>query len=215
VAGLTGGGADAGAFLTRLTRLDPGALVRLRTTAAGALSLWARLPWEVLVTRQVPAPVEGADDRTVAAAAALSNFPRYRELARRDVDWHWPLPPGAGEVVERIPAGEFRRVGAAAAATLKSAGESGVGGRAVGARVLRDALLDHVPIVVEAGDQRFEVPQRLVQGLLRMGFLGAPEPGADDPPVAVRAAPGWVGVAAAYGSAWRQSVSPFALRRIQ
>jgi hypothetical protein len=207
VAGLTGGAvADAGAFLTRLTRLDPGALVRLRTTAADALSLWARLPWEVLVTRQIPAPVEGADDRTVAAAALLSNFPRYRELARRDVDWRWPLPPGAGEVVERIPA---------AAATLKSAGESGVGGRAVGARVLRDALLDHVPIVVEAGDQRFEVPQRLVQGLLRMGFLGAPEPGADDPPVAVRAAPGWVGVAAAYGSAWRQSVSPFALRRIQ
>ncbi|HEY7272796.1 MAG TPA: hypothetical protein VH502_08685, partial [Actinoplanes sp.] len=56
------GVADAGAFLARLTRLDPAALVRLR--AAGArTALWARLPWNVLVTREV------ANDGGVAQAS--------------------------------------------------------------------------------------------------------------------------------------------------
>ena len=49
------GVADAGAFLARLTRLDPSAPVRLARPAArrrGRRS-WARLPWDVLVTREV------------------------------------------------------------------------------------------------------------------------------------------------------------------
>src|SRR5690606_19974914 len=45
--------ADARVFLGRLTHLDPGALVRLRPAGEGRTALWARLPWRVLVTREV------------------------------------------------------------------------------------------------------------------------------------------------------------------
>src|SRR4051794_33042963 len=66
--GLTGV-PDAGAFLARLTRLDPGAAVRLRGSG-GRTALWARLPWDVLVTREVAG--RGPDDATVSAAELLA-----------------------------------------------------------------------------------------------------------------------------------------------
>ena len=74
----------------------------------------------------------------------------------------------------------------------------GLGGRAVGSRVLRDALLDHVAITATDGDQTVEVPQRLVQAVARMGFAGAD----DDAGVRVLAGGAWIGLAAAYGVAW-------------
>jgi hypothetical protein len=213
VAGLTPAGrADAGAFLSRLVRLDPNALVRLRAAGSDGLALWAHLPWEVLVTRLVEASGAPPADLTVSAAALSRDIDRPDVPDRRDVEWHWRLPPSAGRVVERIPPDEIRRVAAAAARTLRDAGRAGVGGRSVGERALRDALLDHVPIVVEAGGSRVEVPQRLVQAVLRMGFLGAGTDPAADQPVAVRVAAGWVGLAAAYGTAWRQTELPLTVR---
>jgi hypothetical protein len=222
VAGLTARGkADAEAFLSRLTRLDPAALVRLRAGAGGGppgeaaphwLALWARLPWEVLVTRRVAASQPPAEDITVSARALLSSLAGGEPPARRDIEWRWRLPPSAGEVVERIPSDEIRRIGAAAARTLRDAGESGVGGRPVGERALRDALLDHVPIVVQTGGRWVEVSQRLVQAVLRMGFLVTGAGRTAEPPVAVRVAAGWVGLAAGYGTAWRQSEIPFTVR---
>jgi hypothetical protein len=222
VAGLTPDGrADAATFLSRLVRLDPAALVRLRAVppdqAGGApqrLALWARLPWEVLVTRLVEAIAPPPADITVSAGALLHSLDGQGTPDRRDLEWRWRLPSSAGTVVERIPLDEIRRVAAAAARTLRDAGDSGVGGRSVGERVLRDALLDHVPIVVEVPGDRVEVPQRLVQGVLRMGFLG----GAGDPaghPVAVRVAAGWVGLAAGYGTAWRQRDTPLVVRTLR
>ena len=83
-------------------------------------------------------------------------------------------------------------------------------GRAVGQRVLRDALLDHVAVVVtpdEAPRTPVEVSQRLVQALVRMGFLGA---GADD--VQVRTAGRWVGLVGPFGAAWSRTVADLALR---
>jgi hypothetical protein len=47
--------ADAGAFLARLLKMDPNALVRLRPAGGGAVALWARLPFGVLVTRRIGA----------------------------------------------------------------------------------------------------------------------------------------------------------------
>ncbi len=207
MAGLT---ADAEAFLARLVRLDPAPLVRLRPTGA-AVELWARLPWEVLVTRQVAAVGGVEEDMTVRAAALLEGV----SSDRRDLDWRWRLPPGVNQVVERIPSGEIRRVGVAAERTLREAGATGVGGRAVGERALREALLDHVPIVVEVEGNRVEVPQRLVQAVLRMGFLGTGTGPSEQSTVAVRIATGWVGLAAGYGTAWRQIQSPFIVRTIR
>jgi hypothetical protein len=213
--------ADAGAFLVRLTRLDLSALVRLRPVAGASagggphVALWARLPWDALVTRTVRGTARG--DATVAAGELLAELGRGGDAlpARRDRDWRWPLPPSTGRVVEAIGAGELRRVAEAAAGALREAAATGVGGRAVGQRAVRDALLDHVAIVVtEPGAGGVvEVPQRLVQAIIRMGFLGAAEDGADQP-VGVRAAGGWVGLAAPYGTAWIRPASPFAVRPV-
>jgi hypothetical protein len=229
------GVADVGAYLTRLIRLDPSALVRLRPASRGVaapgvaapgvaepfptVALWARLPFDVLVTRHVRSTL--GEDSTVRASellTALGASPVGPQALppRRDSSWRWPLPSSAGRVVERLPAAELRRVGAAAAGALREAAASGVRGRAVGERVLRDALLDHVPIVVHSDEgERVEVPQRLVQAVVRMGFLGsgsADAVPADSDRVAVRLAGAWVGLAAEYGTAWYRSSSALALR---
>ncbi|MCW3815670.1 hypothetical protein ONA91_14530 [Micromonospora sp. DR5-3] len=202
------GVADAGAFLARLVRLDPAALVRLRPVAGvGRTALWARLPWGVLVVRTVTGTAPG--DVTVAAGELLaelssggSGLPR-----RRDDGWRWPLPPPASRAVETLPAEDVRRIAAAAAGTLREAATHGVAGRAVGQRALRDALLDHVAVVVtpdDLPDAPVEVPQRLVQGLVRMGFVGTGD-------VQVRVAGRWVGLVGPYGAAWSQKVAELSL----
>ncbi|GIE87860.1 hypothetical protein [Actinoplanes regularis] len=194
---------DAGAFLARLTRLDPAAPVRLRSVG-GRTALWAHLPWDVLVTREVAGP--GPGDATVSAAELLAALAAGTEALpeRRDTRWRWPLPPAASTAVESVSAEELIRLAAAAAGTLREITTGGVAGRAVGQRVVRDALLDHVALVVtpESGDP-VEVSQRLVQAVARMGFLG---PGGVEPVEArVRTTGSWVGISAPYGVAWRQS----------
>ncbi|ATO16820.1 hypothetical protein CO540_25705 [Micromonospora sp. WMMA2032] len=200
--------ADAGAFLARLVRLDPASPVRLRPVpGAGRTALWAHLPWGVLVVRSVPGTAPG--DVTVAAGELLAELsaggnglPR-----RRDDAWRWPLPPPASRPVEVLPGGEVRRIAEAAAGTLREAAAHGVAGRAVGQRVLRDALLDHVAVVVtpdEAPQAPVEVSQRLVQGVVRMGFVGAGD-------VQVRVAGRWVGLVGPYGAAWSRTVADLAL----
>jgi len=200
VAGL---GPDARAFLGRVLRFDPASVVRLRP-AKGAVILWSRLPFGVLVSRGVPGEVSA--DVTVRADALLRSLESGGPLPPgRDGDWRWPLPPATLRTVEVLPAAEIARVSAAAADTIRTASAEGVGGRAVGSRALRDALLDHVPIVIETDEgERFQVPQRLVQAVTRMGFLPA-APAGDQPGdrgVEVRAGGPWVGLAAPFGSAW-------------
>ncbi|MGC5020605.1 hypothetical protein [Micromonospora sp. DT47] len=214
--GLTGV-ADAGAFLARLVRFDPATVVRLRPVeGAGRTALWARLPWDVLVVRTVagvtPADVTvGAADLLAQLEAAGGALP-----PRRDAQWRWPLPPPASRRVELIPAAELRRIAEAAAGTLRTAATHGVAGRAVGQRVLRDALLDHVAVTVSPDDppgEPVEVTQRLVQGVVRMGFVGpagAVTGGADD--VQVRVAGRWVGLVGPYGAAWSRIVSELTIR---
>jgi hypothetical protein len=209
--GLTGV-PDAGAFLARLTRLDPGAPVRLRGTG-GRTALWARLPWEVLVTREVAG--RGPDDATVSASELLSVLAKGGDQLpeRRDAQWRWPLPPAASETVETVSAAELTRLATAAAGTLREVSAGGLAGRAVGQRAVRDALLDHVALVVTPSDGRpVEVSQRLVQAISRMGFLG-PE-GTKVPDARVRVAGRWVGLSAPYGVAWLQTVSKLTIMPI-
>lgn len=212
---------DAGAFLARLVRLDPTALVRLRSSGTGLVSLWARLPWSVLVTRTVTGP--GPGDATVAAAELLAELDRKgsRLPVRRDAGWRWPLPSNGGRTIEVVPASQLRQLAVAAAGTLRSATSSGIKGRAVGQRALRDALLDHVAVVVTgssraAGSDRVEVSQRLVQAVVRMGFLGPEDPiGTSGLPgggsVQVRIAGRWVGLAAPFGAAWLLKANQLAI----
>ncbi|MEU4560389.1 hypothetical protein AB0F72_18585 [Actinoplanes sp. NPDC023936] len=195
---------DAGAFLARLTRLDPAAPVRLRSSG-GRTALWARLPWEVLVTREVAGP--GPGDATVSAAELLAVLAAGGESLpeRRDVLWRWPLPPPASRAVESVAGSELERLASAAAGTLREIAAGGMSGRSVGQRAIRDALLDHVALVVTPDDGApVQVSQRLVQAVARMGFLGPL--GGDRPEARVRLAGSWVGISAPYGVAWRQSV---------
>jgi hypothetical protein len=189
--------------------------VRLRA-AGGRTALWAHLPWDVLVTREVAG--EGPGDATVAAAELLGVLAEGgdRLPARRDAQWHWPLPPPAVETVETVSAAELSRLAAAAAGTLREVTAGGLAGRAVGQRAVRDALLDHVALVVTLpGREPVEVSQRLVQAISRMGFLG-PEAsaGPDAREVRVRRAGRWVGLSAPYGVAWLQTVKKLAVMPI-
>jgi len=199
---------DAGAFLARLTRLDPAALVRMRpATDPAHTALWARLPWQVLVTRAVRGA--GPGDATVVAADLLAVLTDGGDglPPRRDAEWRWPLPSRPGRVVETVTAQEMVRVAGAAAGTLRTAVT-----RPVGERAVRDALLDHVPIVVtRAGEAPIEVPQRLVQAIVRMGFLGRPALSTPES-VQVRVEGVWIGLSAPYGTAWLRSVSDFSIR---
>ncbi|MCO8277832.1 hypothetical protein M1L60_45405 [Actinoplanes sp. TRM 88003] len=195
---------DAGAFLARLTRLDPAAPVRLRNTG-GRVALWGKLPWDVLVTREVAG--HGPGDATVAAAQLLAVLARGGDElpTLRDADWRWPLPPPGGETVEAVSGAELSRLAEAAAGTLREVSAGGLAGRNVGRRAVRDALLDHVALVVTSPAGRsVEVSQRLVQAISRMGFLGPGETEAPD--TRVRVAGNWVGLSAPYGVAWLQAV---------
>ncbi|HKE64031.1 MAG TPA: hypothetical protein VKB59_05175 [Micromonosporaceae bacterium] len=204
---MIGRSADVEAFLARLVRLDAAALVRLHVGATQT-TLWGRVPWDVLVSRTLvglssadgePADGEPLDSDLVVRASEWLTAPAtsdVRTLTRRDAGWRTALPPLRREVLEAIPGEELRGLGMAAADTLRATETGGIAGRAVGARAVRDALLDHVAIVVSAGPRRVEVPQRLVQAVVRMGFAAA------DEPVRVLAAGQWIGLAAAYGTAW-------------
>jgi hypothetical protein len=198
------GVADVGAFLARALRLDPSVLVRLRDG-----SVWSQLPFGVLVTRPAPITVVDATVRAADLLAALDSLPATQGLARlparHDSAWRWPLPTGPARPVEALPAEVVGRVSAAAAETVRAAERDGVGGRAVGSRALRDALLDHVPIVITTRDgERVAVPQRLVQGVARMGFLHAGDGASDreSDRVMVRVTGEWVGLSSPYGTAW-------------
>lgn len=226
MAGLSPG--DVAPFLARLARLDRDAVVRLRPAGPDAVvppdgpaggsprtALWGRVPWGVLVTRTVPGPVPA--DTTVGAVALLRSLTEGDGSLppSRDADWRWATPPGAGRAVEVLPAAEVRRVGTAAAETLRA-----FRGR-VGERVLRDALLDHVPIVVTADNEQalpagpapvpghvIEIRQGLVQAMLRMAFMGTNEAAR----VTVCIAGTWVGLAADFGTTWAQNRPSLAIQ---
>src|SRR5690606_4216457 len=155
--------ADARVFLGRLTHLDPHALVRLRPAGERRTALWARLPWRALVTREVAGTVtEDVTFRAAellaavaeptggapGAAAPAATVPAAPAPQRRDAGWRWPLPPARYTREEDIPADRIRAVAAAAAGTLRQVSHGGLGGRPVGARMLREALLDHIPVTV-------------------------------------------------------------------
>lgn len=186
-------------FLTRLLRFDPGALVRLRPAG----EIWGALPWGVLVVTAAD-PVD--TDRTVSAKDLLAGVAQPQH---RDSEWRFGLPPATAESVELLPASVIRQMAQSAAATLRTALESGVDGKPVGSRRLRDALLDHIAITVTVdreGSGNFgrivPISQRIVQAITRMGWADA------DEPVEVRLAGPWVGLATSAGAAWHRPAGP-------
>jgi hypothetical protein len=90
----------------RVVRLDPAAVVRLRTVPDG-VGLWAATPFDVLVAAGVPGRVEPADVTVVGsdllAALSVVDAPEVDPGAPVDDRWRGALPPagpwrGVGEV---------------------------------------------------------------------------------------------------------------------
>ncbi|HCT78947.1 MAG TPA: hypothetical protein DGG94_22040 [Micromonosporaceae bacterium] len=177
---------DLTLFAQRLLKFDPAALIRLRASQA-----WGQLPWGVLVTIDLPSAVEG--DRVVTAADATPS----------DAKWRGTLPPAASSTVETLPAALVLNAAKAAAETLRE-----LTGRA-GERAIRDALLDHEVITGESDvdGTPFVVSQRLVQAMVRMGFVGSAE-------VEIRRAGPWTGLVTPAGQAWLRSASQLTVRPI-
>ncbi|SDD20575.1 hypothetical protein [Glycomyces harbinensis] len=170
---------DDAAFAARVARLDPEALVLVRDGR-----LWAALPFGALAVRDAgePVPPEGVHRAGDLAAGAIA--------ARPAAAWRGRLPQRPWETVETVPAADIADIDRKAAAALRERRGQGIGDRR-----LRDAMLDHVALLVEHGDEAWPVEVRLVAALCRMGFL------ADDP-VRVLRAGRRVGLAATYGTVW-------------
>jgi hypothetical protein len=182
---------DAAAFLSRVARLDPGALVRVRSSG-GALTLWAWLPLEALVARSVRG--DGDPDVTVPAKALLDAVAGGETPVpvppRRDEGWRGALPPdGPGEHLDEIPADVVDRLLAAAEQTFRAA-STGADPQAVG-----DALLDHEVLSVSGGGHTVAVPLRALLAGARMGFLGTG-------PLRIAVIGAWVGIRADFGAVY-------------
>jgi hypothetical protein len=201
----TADAADLAAYLGRIASLDPTAVVRLRAHAAGgAVTVFCRLPFNVLVSRSARAE-EAPPDVTVGAAALLAAV----EVAgadgptampsRQDTQWRGPLPPTTGwQQLDRVPVDVVARLVRAGAATLRA-----IGGQ--GSAAMSESLLDHEALTVSGIDRTVVLPLRVLSAAWRMGFLGDIAPNAAAGTVAVSASGSWVRLAAPYGSAYHQT----------
>jgi hypothetical protein len=205
--------ADAGAFLARVVRLDPQALVRLRPYGDGSVALWTWLNVGVLAVRVVPGT--GPADAVVSASGLLDALaseavvpgavvpgvvvpgavvPGVVLPPRRDAEWRGPLPGPGFRRLDVLPPDAVERLAVAGERTFKEAVAAGAGRSRSGARALTDAVLDHVAVAVTGpGDESADVPQRAVQTLVSLGFLG-PDP------VAVDVTAAWLRLVGTYGA---------------
>ncbi|MDQ1646327.1 MAG: hypothetical protein QOJ50_2511 [Cryptosporangiaceae bacterium] len=177
---------DATAFLGRVVRLDPAALVRLRSSG-GALTLWSWLPLDTLAARTVRGAGEG--DVTVPAKALLDALTAGASALppRRDEGWRGAIPPDTpAEQLDAVPAEVVNGLLASAEKAFREASSGG------DPQVVGDALLDQEVLQVTGGAHTVGIPLRALLSCARMGFLG-------DDPIRVVVAGGWVGIRASFG----------------
>lgn len=212
--------AELAPLLRRIESLDADALVRLRVEDAAdgrrAATLFAALPFGVLVSRTVPSDAGGPPPIIGAAAAGpmlawlLGHGPPPPSL---DGDWRGALPPARGwRRLEVLPDAVIRdrvRAGALAVKELSSAAgpDEQVRQPAI------DALLDSVVLTVVGepadsaagavhGPLGARITLRTLSALVRMAFVPR------DSSVAVDTCRGWHRVVGSYGAAYASSVAP-------
>jgi hypothetical protein len=195
--------ADLAAFCSRVLRLDPHGLVRLRQ-AEDRLTAYS---WvlDVLVSRTVHRGQPGRLDRTLSAAELLATLEGSAEAPPRDAEWRGTLPPTVGwrrlDVVPVLAIQDAVRAGMAAFEAVRDRPDAA----AVG-----ESLLEHKALTVSGGDQRAVLPMRVLLAAWRMGFLGA-EPPPVDAGCAVSVAGSWARLAAPHGSAYHRTAPGLAL----
>lgn len=179
--------ADFGPLADRVLGLNPDeSQLRLRGTGE-IVQAFVRLAYDVIAGRSLMQPGERFDV-TVGAADFLQWLDNPdRTPTRADATWLAPLPPVAGwERVEVVPDTAVREVVRSGALLAQSATS----------RSGQQALLSAIVLTATAGSRSIEVPLGPLSALTRMGFL--PRGGQ----AAVDVAPGWLRVAAAYGSTY-------------
>ncbi|GAB2694421.1 hypothetical protein GCM10027089_14900 [Nocardia thraciensis] len=194
-------------FTARATRLDPAAVIRLRRRGDRYVSAWAATGFEVLAVRTVVAEL-GVDDVTVGGDTLLSGLTGPDAGGPIDLgfsmdsSWRTALPPTTGFVhVDDVPA---RSLVELAERGQEVAAEHGSG---LGPPV---SLLDQTVLTVTGGDERVEVPMRVVFTLTAMDFIPHSGEKADARRIApteivrVRTARTWLRLDARYGSVARR-----------
>ena len=187
--------ADIAPLAERALSVDEAALIRLRSgeSASGpTIAAFVRLPYDVLA------------GHTLAVAAGAPDWPQRFDLTAtaqellawvdgsgaaphsRDAHWLSPLPPRSGwERIEVVPDRELRDLVRSGALL----------GQQATSRNEQQALLSSVVLRATSDAGRtVEVPLGPISALTRMGFLPRAASAAID------VAPGWLRVAAPFGS---------------
>ncbi len=191
---------DLATFLTRVSRLDESAVVRLRVRGDGRVVVWTATQFDVLACRAVRGEL-----RTPDISAAVDEVLRGLQVPDAegyvhtgfpmDSVWRGALPSDSGfEYLDDIPA---RTVLDLAQRGGELAREHG---SAHGPPV---SLLDQSVVTVDGSDGRpVDVPMRCVFALTALGFV--PTSPTEDEPVRVRAVPAWLRLDARFGSVYRR-----------
>lgn len=184
--------ADFVPLAERAVSIDAASMIRFRA-AQQRIAGFVRLPYDVLAGRTLATesdPSAAAFDITVAAA----DFLRWADgsgpvPAGKDAHWLSALPPRRGwRRIEVVPDRVIRDL-------VRSGAELAAGATS---RNSQESLLASVVLTVAGDGSAAPVEVRLgaLTALTRMGFLPR------DSQVAIDAGPGWVRLAAAYGSTY-------------
>ena len=182
----------------RAVSIEAAAMIRFRATEQ-TVAGFVRLPYEVLAGRTLETQPAGTFDTTVAAA----DFLRWAEQsgpppAGKDAHWLSALPPRRGwRRIEVVPDSVIRNL-------IRSGAELAAGATS---RQSQESLLASV-VLTATGDgsgQPVQVRLGALSALTRMGFLPR------NSEAAIDAGPGWVRIAAAYGSTYVSDGNPLGL----
>ena len=194
---------DLGTFVGRAVRLDPMAVVRLRLTADGRVTVWATTPFDVLATRSVPGSLDPVDVTAPATSLLTALSVDRVETVDPGVGglWQGLLPPDDGWVVaDTVPAAELEAL-TERGLTLARENAGPLGPPA--------SLLDQTVLTVSAAaGPQVKVPLRCLFALSGMGFLGATD---DGETVRVSSTSSWLRLDARYGAVVRRRLTALPL----
>jgi hypothetical protein len=181
----------------RAVSVEAASMIRFRA-AEETVAGFVRLPYEVLAGRTVASQPPATFDITIAAA----DFVTWAEQdgpapVSKDAHWLSALPPRRGwRRVEVVPDGVVRDL-------VRAGAELATGANS---RQSQESLLASVVLTASAGDgSDVEVRLGALTALTRMGFVPR------NSEVAIDVSPGWVRVAAAYGSTYLGDRNPLGL----
>ncbi len=199
-------GADLAAFVERVARLDPAAVIRLRARPGGGFTAWALTGFDVLASRVVAGSLRPGDlsvgaDQLGLGLAAMDNSGYVDPGFPMDSAWRGALPPDSGFIhLDDVPARLMLELAQRGAQLAKE--HSSAQGPPV-------SLLDQEVIRVSAADVSVGIPMRCVFALTAMGFLPQSSEAADaDEIVRVRTLPAWLRIDARFGSVYRRRGDP-------